>query len=205
MAGGYVIAEYQSIKHDFPEFERVMSNAREALLELARADWAPLTFGGMSATAGQFSESTIMPELFADRLGTRLTTWHQTYDVVNLGMTIPGHNVIMQGAQTPGYTIYEDYKIALVGFAFLDKAVRISEVKMQISDRKLPRVNLEEAMIYEKPAVVFEDFFLLDEETGFEMMAYVLSHGPQRIKLIGTQVNRVPNKMQVTNTGAALT
>jgi len=45
----------------------------------------------------------------------------------------------------------------------------------------------------------------LDEETGFEMIGYILSHGPQRIKLIGTQVNKIPNKLQVTNTGAALT
>jgi len=41
-----------------------------------------------------------------------------------------------------GGNIYEDYKIGLAGLAFLDKAIRVSEIKMQISDKKLPRVNI---------------------------------------------------------------
>jgi hypothetical protein len=75
---------------------------------------------------------------------------------------------------------------------------------MQISDLKLPRINIEEAFAYNKPAIMFEDWYLLDEETGFDLYAYVLSQGPQTIKLIGAQVNRVPNKMQVTVPGQAL-
>ncbi|GAG12669.1 unnamed protein product, partial [marine sediment metagenome] len=34
---------------------------------------------------------------------------------------------------------------------------------------------------------------------------YCLTQGPARIKLLGLQMNRVPNKLQTTNTGAALT
>jgi hypothetical protein len=92
-----------------------------------------------------------------------------------------------------------------VGLAFLDKALRISEIKMQISDKKLPRMNIEEAFLFNKPAIIFEEGFILDEKTSFDLYGYVLSRGIQRIKLIGLQVNRIPNKLQVTNTGAALT
>jgi hypothetical protein len=60
-------------------------------------------------------------------------------------------------------------------------------------------------MAYNKPAIVFEQPFILDEEEGFDLYAYVLSQGPERIKLLGLQMNRVPNKLQVTNTGVALT
>jgi hypothetical protein len=66
-------------------------------------------------------------------------------------------------------------------------------------------MNIEEAFAYEKPAIVFEEGFVLDEETGFDLYAYVLTPGYTRIKLLGLQLNRVPNKLQVTNTGAALT
>jgi hypothetical protein len=108
----------------------------------------------------------------------------------------------MTGAATGG-TIYEDYKVGVAGLAFLDKAIRVSEIKMQISDRKLPRVNIEEAFAYNKPAIVFEEGYVLDEETAFELYAYVLSQGPQRIKLLGLQLNRVKDKV-LTAPGAAL-
>jgi len=197
MAGGYVICEYETVKKDFPEFKAVMEALETAMVTKATADWAPLVYGGIYPKAGQFGKSTIMPQLFADMGGTRLVTWEQE-------LTATGHQTIMAGAGTGGIVV-EDYKVGLVGLAFLDKAIRVSEIKMQISDKKLPRINVEEAMAYNKPAVVFEEGYIIDEETAFDLYAYVLSRGPQRIKLIGVELNRIPNKLQVTNPGAALT
>ena len=76
---------------------------------------------------------------------------------------------------------------------------------MTIGDTKLPRINLEEARAYKQPAIVFENGFTLDEEAGFELKGYVECIGEQRIKLIGLQLNRIPNKLQVSLTGAAIT
>ena len=194
---GFVICEYEKVKEQFPHFQRVMANLESALLAKARTDWSGLTYGGTKPSAGQFGKTTVMSQLFADITGTRLTSWNQWLNAT-------GHQTIMTGVGSGG-TIPEDYKVGLCGLAFLDKAIRISEIKMQISDKKLPRINIEEAFVYNKPAIIFEDYFILDEETSFDLYAYVLSQGPQRIKLIGLQLNRVPNKLQVTNTGAALT
>jgi len=83
--------------------------------------------------------------------------------------------------------------------------LRVSEIKLQISDKKLPRINLEEAMAYEQPAIIFEDYYIVEEEQAFELVGYVEAAGYQSIKLIGVQVNKVPNKLQVTATGAAVT
>lgn len=201
MSGGYVLCEYDKVKKNFPEFKSTMETLEATLVNKAIADWNPLTYGGIKPTAGQFGKSTIMPELFRSGTNsvpgnTTFTTWQQTF-----GAT--GHQVIMSGSN--GGVIYEDYKIGLAGLALLDKAIRISEVKMQISDKKLPRINIEEAMAYEKPAIIFEEGYILDEETGYDLYAYVLSQGIQSIKLIGLELNRVPNKLQVTNTGVALT
>jgi hypothetical protein len=197
---GYVICEYEKVKEQFPEFRSMMENLETTLRNKALADWSPLRYGGIKPMAGEFGKTTIMPEVFTGFLGfgigTQLITWHQDF-------TLTGSRVLMTGNQVGG-TIAEDYKVGLVGLAFLDKAIRVSEIKMQIGDKKLPRINIEEARVYNKPAVVFENSFILDEETGFELIGYVESQGYQRIKLLGIQLNRVPNKLQVTDTGAAI-
>jgi len=197
MTGGYVICEYDKVKAEFPEFRAIMQALEDSLIAKASADWAPLSFGGIAPLAGQFGKTTVLPQLFANNAGNRLTTWEQTF-------TSTGSQTIMTGVESGGI-IPEDFKVGLVGLAFLDKALRISEIKMQISDKKLPRMNIEEAFLYNKPAIIFEEGFILDEKTSFDLYAYVLSQGIQRIKLIGLQVNRIPNKLQVTDTGAALT
>ena len=196
MSGGYIICEYDAVKKEFPEFQNTLQKLENEMILKASNDWAPLTFGGIAPKSGQFGETTIMPQLFQDMSGTRFTTWDQYLSTV-------GHQTIIQGVNTGG-VIPEDYKIGFAGLAFLDKAVRISEVKYQISDHKLGRVNIEEALAYEKPAIIFEDGFILDEETGFHLYAYVTTLGYQKISLLGLQLNRVPNKLQVTNTGAAM-
>lgn len=197
MAGGYVLCEYDQVKKGFPEYQRLMESLEARLIAKAEADWAPIKYGGLGGTAGQFSKTTVIPSLFQGITATRFVTWDQWFNAV-------GSQTIMLGAGIGG-TIAEDYKVGLAGLVFMDKAIRISEIKLQISDKKLPRINIEEAFAYENPAVVFEDGYIVDEEVGFQLWAFVLSQGPQAIKLLGLQLNRVPNKLQVTNTGAALT
>jgi len=197
----YVICEYEKVKDYFPEFKATMETLATQLRAKCAADWSPKTFGGLAPSAGQFGETTILPALFRDDVMTaanagNMTTWEQWLPTL-------GHRTIMTGSGTGGI-ILEDYKIGLAGIAFLDKAIRVSEIKMQISDKKLPRINIEEALAYNKPAIVFENGYVLDEETGFDLYAYVTTLGPQRIKLLGLQMNRVPNRLQVTNTGATL-
>ena len=207
----YVICEYERVKENFPEFAATVKALRTALIAKAEADWDPLKFAGripakaafgvspgpgLSVQSGFFGETTVIPALFNNLAGARLITWNQW-------LSAGGNQLVLTGAATGG-TIYEDYKIGVAGLAFLDKAIRISEIKLQIGDRKLPRINIEEALAYNKPAVVFEEGFILDEETGFDLRAYVTTQGPQRVKLIGLQLNRVYDKL-LTNTGAALT
>jgi len=216
MAGGYVICEYESVKKEFPEFQEIMTALRDRLIAKAEKDWG-LTFAGrrkigeaaalgitltppgpgldVDVERGEFGETTIIPALFKDITGTRMVTWEQWFNAT-------GSQIIMTGAHTGG-TIYKDYKVGICGLVFLDKAIRVSEIKMQISDKKLPRINIEEAFGYNKPAVVFEEGYILDENVAFDLYAYVLTQGPQTIKLLGLQVNRIKDKL-LTDTGSAL-
>jgi hypothetical protein len=60
-----------------------------------------------------------------------------------------------------------------MGFAFPNKEQAITEIKMQIGDRKFGRINLEELRGYNKPAVILEEGFTIDEEESFELYGYV--------------------------------
>ena len=192
MAGGYIICEYDSVKREFPEFQDVMATLKSELVSLASKDW---NIPAEKFTLEDGHLTTILPALFRDMSNTRLTTWDQWF-------TATGAQTILSGVS--GGNIPEDFKVGLAGIAILDKVIRISEFKMQISDKKLPRINIEEAFGYNKPAFIFEEGYILDEEKSFELVAYVLTQGPQRIKLIGLQANRVKDKLITTDTGAAV-
>jgi hypothetical protein len=200
----YVICEYEKVKQNFPEFGTMMQNLRNTLIAKASADWAPLTFGGLNPTSGQYGETTILPALFNDLTGTQMVTWKQNFTALNVVASLIGTpQGLITGSGVAG-TIPEDYMVGFAGLCFLDKAIKVSEIKLQIGDRKIGRINLEEAMVYNKPCVVLEEGLILDEEEGFDLYAYIQAQGDQRIKLLGLQLNRVPNKTQVTHSGQAL-
>jgi hypothetical protein len=198
---GYVICEYSKIRQYMPEFANTMAQLKSDMITKASAQWDPRTYGGLKAASDQFSESTIMPELFngLETANQPLVTWSQT---IAAGHT--GHQTLMTGTAVGG-SIYKDYMIGLAGLALLSKAPRISEIRLQIGDRKVARINIEEAFAYDKPALIWEQPFVIDEEEGFSLYAYVLCSGQIRIKLLGIEMNKIPNKLQVSNTGAALT
>ena len=200
----YVICEYEKVKQNFPEFGTMMQNLRNSLIAEAASKWAPLTFGGLNPRSGQFGETTILPPLFNDLNGNQMVTWKQNFTALQVVGSLAGTaQGLITGSGTAG-TIPEDYMVGFAGVCFLDKAIKVSEIKIQIGDRKIGRINLEEAMVYNKPCVVLEEGLTLDEEEGFELYGYIQAQGDQRIKLLGMQLNRVPNKTQVTHCGQAL-
>jgi len=201
----YVIADYSRIKETFPEFQATMDALEDVMVKKALAEWSPLKYGGLNPKSGEFGKTTIMPELFATgafETGTLTTMSDWGSSWIGTGMTVPGNNTIMQGANAGN--IYEDYKVGIVGLEFLEPTSRLSEIRMQISDKKLPRMNIQEAWGYKRPCIIWENGYVLDEETGFHLYGYALAEGPCKVKLIGVQLNRVPNKLQSTDTGAVL-
>jgi hypothetical protein len=200
----YVICEYEKVKQVFPEFDIMMANLHTSLIAKASSDWDPLTFGGLNPTSGQFGETTILPPLFNDITNTQMVTWRQLFTPLNVIASLAGTaQGLLTGSGTAG-TIPEDYMVGFAGICFLDKAIKVTEIKLQIGDRKIGRINLEEAMTYNKPCVVLEQGLTMNEKEGFELYGYIQAQGYQRIKPIGFQLNKVPNKVQVTHCGQAL-
>jgi len=136
--------------------------------------------GYLTPAKGQYGRTSILPALFdpniatyggaafgAAATGTFATPpayWRQAFKDV-------GHQVILQGNRT-GETMPEDWKVGWLGLAFPNKNQHITEIRFQIGDRKYGRINLEEMRIYNKPAIIFEEPFILDEETSFHLYGY---------------------------------
>ena len=165
MAGGYIICELKSVQREWPEFQRVFASLESEMIAKCEADWKPMTYGGLSPSKGQFGRTTILPPLFKGADGSQLVHWRQLF-------TSTGHQLILAGVRS-GNVIPEDFKVGWIGLAFPNKEQVITEIKWQIGDKKYGRINLEDLRGYKTPAVVFERGFIIDEETSFELYAYV--------------------------------
>jgi hypothetical protein len=207
--GSYVICEMDSVQKEYPSFQQAMRQLEAAVLQKSSLDWgqvnAPKPFGKLAATGNQFGRTTILPALFDNHSAVQMVTWRQLF-------TVAGHQTIMAGCRA-GNTIPEDFKIGLMGFAFPNKNQHLTEIKMQIGDRKLGRINLEELLLYNKPAVIFEEGYMIDEEEAFDLYGYIEGPIPthhdgyvgvhQRIVPIGFCTYRVIDKV-LGNCGAAI-
>lgn len=135
------------------------------MINKSNLDWHPRTFGGLSLGSNQYGRTTILPELFDDHSGAAMTTFRQLF-------TTAGNQTLMSGVNS-GSTIPKDFKIALMGFGFPNHDQHITEIKMQIGDRKYNRIDLEELKNYDAPAIIFEDGYEVNEEEAFDLYGYV--------------------------------
>lgn len=94
-----------------------------------------------------------------------------------------------------GNVLPQDFKVAWIGLLFPNKQMNISELKWQISSDKFIRVNIEEIMSYNKPAVIFEKGYILNEQEAFELDGYVENADYQRIVMLGAAYYKIIDKV----------
>jgi len=195
--GGYIFVEWDSVQKEFPDFQRAFAELEARVIEKCDVDWGPLKCGYLKPGPGEYGRTSILPALFRGFGQTAavspvagvncLIHWRQN-------ITSTGSQLLLAGAR-PGNVIPEGFKVALIGFAFPNPTLNISEIRMQISDTKYVRVNLEELKGYSKPAVIFEEGYILNEEEAFELVGYVEQTGYQRIIPLGACYFRVIDKV----------
>jgi hypothetical protein len=174
-SGQYVICEQSAIQKEYPNFRAAFIALENQILSQCNYDWKPKSFGALALNGDQYGRTTIMPELFDDHSGNPMDS---TRAIASGGATFrqlfttAGDQTLMTGNRS-GNTMPRDIKVALMGFAFPNSIQRISEIKMQIGDRKFGRIDLEEIKTYDEPAVIFEEGYEIDEETSFELFGYV--------------------------------
>lgn len=202
--GGFIFCEWDSVKKEYPDFQRAFAELEQKVITSCNADWAPKTFGYLTPTANQYGRTSILPELFRGFGQTAsspptadhyLTDWRQH-------ITSTGNQTLLTGV-LDGDVIPEGFKIAWIGIAFPNTQMNISELKWQISDGKYIRVNTEELMNYSKPTLIFENGYVLNEEEAFELQGYVENAGYQRIVLLGAAYYETVDRV-LGNCGGAI-
>jgi len=157
---GYVVAEFGKVKKEFPEFEVASEQLKNQAIARAREIWSGYEFGEMYPKEKQFGITTLLPKFLYGYSGTVLTTYRQRFgssgwqDIFNK-------------------TIAEDIIIGAMGFAIPDPSINISELRMEISDVKFPRINIEEMRCYDKPAIIFKQGWIAEEEKAFKLRGYI--------------------------------
>lgn len=211
--GSYVICEWDSVQLDNKPYQLALQRTEQAAVNMCLRDWAPRGFDVRSALSpkeGNFGRTTILPALFDDHNSNQMVvstanstdgTWRQFFTAASV---TTANLTLIQGSGVAA-TIPEDFKVAWVGLAFPNKQQHVTEIKWQIGDRKYGRINLEEMKAYNKPAIIFEDGFILNEEESFHL--YGTIEGPipsdhafitglyQRIVMLGCCYFKVISKV----------
>ena len=217
MSGGYTLCEWKDVALQTPEYQATFAALENDIIRKTNLDWSPRTFGGMLPQSDQYGRTTILPSAFrgfgmsystTPTAGTNfIPHWRQT-------ITSTGHQTLIMGERS-GDIIPEDLKVAWIGLAFPNKQQHITEVRWQIGDRKFGRINLEDMLAFDTPALIFEDGYVLDEETSFHLYGYV--NGPipavpwapdtdslyQSIVMLGSMYYKNINKV-LGNTGQVI-
>ena len=206
--GGYIFCELCSIQAEFPEYKQAFAKLESKMITKCDTEWAPKKMGYLNPRSDppEYGRTTILPELFDDVNGAAMAHWRQYFIVA-------GNQTIITGGNA-GNTLPEDIKVAWIGLAFPNEQLNISEIKWQLGDRKYGRINIEDLHSYKKPAVIFEEGIIIDEEQSFDLYAYVDGPIPtdhqgnvglyQRVVMLGAAYYKIIDKV-LGVTGAAIT
>jgi len=169
-----VIGELDKIQ-ELPEFQRGLDALVNAAKKRAEEIWPGYTYGGMFPGNKQYGMTSALPKFFGSTT-THLKTFRQ-----NLGSANEWQSIF-------DLTVQEDIIIGMMGVAITSPTVNITELRAEISDKKYPRINIEEMQSYERPAIMFKQGLIGVEEEAFKLRGYKTAAGYQRVVPIGSFV-----------------
>ena len=172
----YIIAPLEKVKVDYPEFMDVMKQVEKVGIARAGEIWPGFTLGGLIPAAKEFGIGNILPK---DILGTGIYSWTQSF-------AAPG-----SWTDIFNYSVPEDEIHALAGFAISDPTLIFNQIRLEISDKKYPIWEIEEANLYEKAFSI-----IIKADPGNELVAQeetpVLLRGYQERGTSGTEQRVIP-------------
>lgn len=131
----YIIAPVDRVKTEYPEFMDGMK-AVEAQGILRAVDvWPGFKLGGLIPGAKEFGIGNILPK---DVLGAGTYSWDQTFSTPGSWTNIFSYNVP------------EDEVHCFAGFEITNPSLIFTQLRLEISDKKYPIVEIEEANVYDK-------------------------------------------------------
>jgi hypothetical protein len=149
-------------------FQQTLKDLETKMIQTCNAKWGPKSFSLTKPFGGNdnWGRTTILPSLFVGNDGvTVLHHWRQR-------LTSTGQQLLLAGSQS-GYVLVDDVEVAWAGLAFPNKNQYITELKWQIGELKYGRLNIEEMLSYNKPALIFDEGLIINEKESFDLYGYV--------------------------------
>jgi len=174
--------------------------------------WSNMTYGRFTPGNGQFGRTTWLPENMEDAAGDVLdvnhtfanqgylcapNSWRQYYSsTVPTAAAVPGWKTIYAGANaTAPQSTLEDIRLALAGWMFPSKSIKVTKLRMEIGDTRYVIHDIEEIHGYVQPAIIYEEGFIIPEETHFLLRGFFEGTGWQRIVPLGFALYRRKDSM----------
>lgn len=181
----YTIGPLSLIKGEgqWPEYHGVLKDLQEKAVERAQSIWTGYSFGGLYPGDKQFG---ICP----------LRAAEMAHDVSNT--TLSGTVTFRKNLTSGAWRTLFDYKVrtdvlhAFAGFAVVDETLNLLTLRMELSDRKYPVLDIQEAKGWGAFAIVFKEDkdkpLIAEPETSVYLRGYVEANGWQTIVPLGFQL-----------------
>lgn len=210
----FVITEaarvFQNDRNPYIQSLRAISEAAE---RRARSKLAPLTPGGVAPQEGEYATVEPRPTYFSGQGqsagGSQIAAAGSNFRQSTPAST--GFANALAADLSDSGEIGSDWVMGVGGFLLLEPTLRYSELRLIAGDRTLAVVNIEDALIFDQPAVVVNmftdddgpqppapgsqqvtvsedaDAFIFDEDTTFTLEAnFTSTSGSYRIKPLAT-------------------
>jgi len=181
----YVIGPLRLTKGEgmFPEFDAVLKQVEAAGIQRAEKIWPGYTFGGVYPGDHQFGICPLRANEMAHDVSA--TTLSGTYSFRKNFAAVAWHGVF-------DYTTRTDILHAFAGFAVTDEILRLLQLRMEVSDRKFPIFDIQEAKGWGSFAILFKEdvgeALIAEPETSVLIKAYVESTGYQSVVPLGFEL-----------------
>jgi len=181
----YVIAPLDKVKGEgaYPEYEDVLKAVQDAAINRAKEVWSGFTFGGLYPGDKEFGICPLRAREMAHDVTA--TTASGTYSFRKNLATTAWHTIF-------DYTTRKDILHAFAGFAITDETLRILELRMEVSDKKYPIIDIQEAKGWGGFAILFKEDqgaeLIAEPETSIYLRGYVEAAGYQNVVPLGFQL-----------------
>ena len=186
----YIFAELQKVKGEgqYPEYEDVLKAVQDAAYARAGDIWEGYEPGGLTPGPKQFGVGPLRKNDMAGNTTDSTPSGSYTF---TKAITATGWQDIFN------YNVRDNMIHAFAGFSFTDQTLRVSQIRVEIGDRRYPIWDIQEAQLYNKFSLV------LKEDEAKELIAapservliriYAESTGSQRVVPVGLQLFRTAN------------
>ena len=186
----YIIAELAKVKGEgqYPEYEDVLKAVQDAAYQRASDIWEGYEPGGLMPGPRQYGVGPLRKNDMA----------RDTTDSTPSGSYSFTKTLAATGWQDLlNYTVRDNMIHAFAGFSFTDQTLRVTQLRVEIGDRRFPIWDIQEAQLYDRFALV------LKEDEAKELIAnpqervlvriYAESTGNQRVVPIGLSLFKTAN------------